>query len=208
MITDRRLLVFFPDQSHQEVALAAITDIAVVDSPGKPIAGGEAVIRIMWVIPDGRTKVVDFATELKAAESFATRLRFAVGAVEQRAFWAERDEIDLDETEAMQEALRLKVESGDWQLPPVLVYRAAGSIPSPVSEAVNCPECGESLRLEEPCASCCVNCSLAWCEPGYEPDVDTDGQMIGVKAHIPLGSSLTPEEERSVICYSLREGIA
>lgn len=60
MLTDRRMLAFDHGRGRRhEFFYSRITEVSLVGPPGKPVAGGECVIRLLWTVEDGRTKFVD-----------------------------------------------------------------------------------------------------------------------------------------------------
>jgi hypothetical protein len=200
MLTDRRLVAFNSRRgNYQEVPLAAITEVSFIKPPGKPLAAGECVIRILWTAKEGRTRVVDFGTRRSEAESFVERLRTLIGTVKLAGFWAEHDDIKLSDPRAA-ELLALEHEAGQVELPSVLFMREAKTLPPPVASATRCPECGGRLRITSAAASC-GNCGLVWCDPGTQPEVDSAGRLIGTSPHLDW------RDRESVRCYALtRDG--
>lgn len=206
MLSDRRLLVIDRRQrTLWDIPLAAITDVSLNEPQGNLRANGECVIRILWTVPDGRTKVIDFGTGLSQATSFAGRLWEAVGTVNLAAFRAEHGAIDLGDPRAA-EVLALMHQAGEAELPSVLFMKDKESLPAPVASATRCPECRGSLRIMFAMA-CCAPCGLVWCDPGTEPSVDEAGRLIGT---LPKGMPFfhrSLRELESVRCYKLtRDG--
>lgn len=200
MLTDRRMLAFDYGRGRwHEFPLAAITDVSLIKPPGKPLETGECVIRILWTVEDGRTKVVDYGTGRRQAESFVERLGTLIGTVKLARFWAEHDDIKLSDPRAA-ELLALMHEAGQVELPPVLFMREAKTLLPPVALVTHCPECGGRLRIVS-AASCCRQCGLVWCDPGAEPEVDSAGRLIGTRPHLDW------RDRESVRCYALtRDG--
>ena len=203
MITDRRLLAFnMTERYFAEIPLAAISELQVIDHPpgGVKVAAGEHVIRIMWIVEDGRTKFVDFSTSEAEAQSFVARLKQSVAEVKLAAFGIEQGDLSLSDPRAG-EALRLLHEASRVRVPPIVLFRAGPALAQPVVAQLQCPECGERLRPVGNKMTYCSPCLLLWCDSGVEPEVSESGRIEGAKEAL---EAFVPGIDLSAVrCYSL-----
>jgi hypothetical protein len=204
LLSDRRLLVLDPRGGLMSgvIPLSAIGDVSVGKPRLKPIAHGEATIRIEHSAgPDGLRRVVEYSGPQNLVGAFAERLRRNAAAVRLAAFESEHESIALDDRERFVELLKLKMEAGEYEVPAVVPSPDGDSLlPPPVASARRCPICQKRLRKVSDAVGC-RNCHLVWCDPSRQPVTDDAGKIIGTEFFLFFDTNY---DERDVVhCFRL-----